>query len=89
MAGTFWEKKGDARMGRKKEIIESYDFWTMQDLLCFCKERESDKSKRYYYGWLENYNGELYTIEDLEGDASDDWFRNVCGDVPCTVYVFG
>ncbi len=74
------------------DILESYDFYTFQDLLAFCKERESDKEERYYWGWLDNFDGDLYTIEDLKDDASEDWFAEKGGDEdesPCTVYVFG
>ncbi len=74
------------------EIMESYDFWTLQDLLHFCEERKDDDRAVYYWGWLDNFDGELYTIEDLANDASEDWFINQCGmddESPCTVYVFG
>jgi len=74
------------------EIMESYDFWTLQDLMHFCEERKDDDRAVYYWGWLDNFDGELYTIEDLANDASEDWFINPDGtkyETPSTVYVFG
>ena len=65
--------------------MKGYTFRNMEELKKFLEERKDDKGERYYYGDLDNLDGDLYTIQDIEKDVCKEWFED--GGVS-TVYEF-
>lgn len=56
------------------EPIYHYEIESYADLLEFVEKRESDAWEHYYYGCMDCFNGDLFTIEDLARDADPSWF---------------
>ena len=48
--------------------MKEYTFTNMEELKKFLEERKDDKGERYYYGDLDNLDGDLYTIQDIKKD---------------------
>ena len=65
--------------------MKEYTFTNMEELKKFLEERKDDKGERYYYGDLDNLDGDLYTIQDIEKDRCKEWFED--GGIS-TVYEF-
>ena len=65
--------------------MKGYTFRNMEELKKFLEERKDDKGERYYYGDLDNLDGDLYTIQDIEKDLCKEWLED--GGVS-TVYEF-
>ena len=65
--------------------MKEYTFTNMEELKKFLEERKDDKRERYYYGDLDNLDGDLYTIQDIEKDLCEEWFED--GGIS-TVYEF-
>ena len=56
--------------------MKEYTFTNMEELKKFLEERKDDKGERYYYGDLDNLDGYLYTIQDIEKDLCKEWFED-------------
>lgn len=56
--------------------ITEYTFETMEELINFIDMYKDDKTKHYYYGDIDCYNGEVYSLEDLANDVCEDWFSD-------------
>ena len=56
--------------------MKEYTFTNMEELKKFLEERKDDKEERYYYGDLDNLDGDLYTIQDIEKDLCKEWFED-------------
>ena len=56
--------------------MKEYTFTNMEELKKFLEERKDDKGERYYYGDLDNLDGDLYTIQDIEKDLCKEWFED-------------
>ena len=54
--------------------MKEYTFTNMAELKSFIEASKGDDKAHYFWGFIENYDGELYTIEDLENDISESWF---------------
>lgn len=67
-----------AREEEKKEKNQPalLTFWNYKTLVDFC-ERHIDPDKRiWYWGDMDTFNGELYTLNELKADAKEDWFED-------------
>ena len=78
----------NSRVGKYVEIIErdadyTYNFENQKDLEDFIEKRKNDKTEHYYYGFIENFEGLLYSIEDIKKDAEE---YPCCEDNPCIIY---
>lgn len=62
-----------------------HEFYTYKEMLEFIEDRRDDKRACYYWGFIENLNGELYSIVELEKEAEPDWFED---GATSTVYEF-
>lgn len=60
-------------------------FTTYEELMAWLESRKDEREKLYYYGDIECFNGELYTIENIMHDAEPAWFKD--GGV-CEIYEF-
>lgn len=58
--------------------MKEYTFTNME-------ERKDDKGELFYYGDLDNLDGDLYTIQDIKKDLCKEWFED--GGIS-TVYEF-
>ena len=56
--------------------MKEYTFTNMEELKKFLEERKDDKEERYYYGDLDNLDGDLYTIQDIKKDLCKEWFED-------------
>lgn len=56
--------------------ISEYTFKTLEELRKFIDMYKDDKAEHYYYGDIDCYNGDLYSLEDLENDVCEDWFSD-------------
>ena len=57
-------------------MMTEYTFTSMDELMEFCDSRRDDKEAHYYWGFIENFDGEKYTIDDLRKEASEEWFED-------------
>ena len=60
-------------------------FTNYEELMEWLESRKDEREKLYYYGDIECFNGELYTIENIMHDAEPAWFED--GGV-CEIYEF-
>ena len=65
--------------------MKEYSFKSRDELKKILEERKNEKRELFYYGDLDNLDGDLYTIQDIEKDLCKEWFED--GRVS-TVYEF-
>lgn len=61
---------------KKVKDIHEYTINSMQELRNFIEMYKDDKELHYYYGDIDCFNGEYYTLDDLAADACDEWFED-------------
>ena len=68
----------DGRLYCEEEVKErqfiSHEFACYTDLMAWLDSRKDDNRETYYYGFMENFSGVLYTIADIAHDACPEWF---------------
>lgn len=42
-------------------MMTEYTFTSMDELMEFCDSRKNDKEAKYYWGFIENFDGEKHT----------------------------
>lgn len=52
----------------------TYTFESYEELVEWINAHKDDKRKVHYYGFLENFDGTLYDIDDIGHDACPEWF---------------
>lgn len=58
----------------KEREFATYEFTSYAELKTWLDSRKSDRREAYYYGFMENFGGTLYTIADISHDACPEWF---------------
>ena len=58
----------------KEREFATYEFTSYDELKAWLDSHKSDRREAYYYGFMENFNGSLYTIADIAHDACPEWF---------------
>ena len=53
-----------------------HEFESMKELEEFFEMRESDKEAHYYFGDIDSFDRELYTITDIKKNMEAEWFYN-------------
>ncbi len=62
----------------------THTFDSFEELKEWIAKRRDDKKAHYYYGFWENFDGNLYTIRDIEKDMDETWFCEESE--PCEIY---
>lgn len=65
------------------EII-THEFEDFEELEDFIEKRKEDKLHHYYWGFMECFDSELYTIADLEANMEPGWFE--CNEEEVEIY---
>ncbi len=52
----------------------THEFETFEELTAWLDSRKDDKRAVYYYGFMENFDGTLYTVADIASDMDASWF---------------
>lgn len=70
----------DDRLYCEEEVKErqftSHEFTCYTDLMAWLDSRKDDNREAYYYGFMENFSGVLYTIADISHDVCPEWFND-------------
>ncbi len=54
--------------------FDEYSFESYDELKAWLDARKDDKRAVYYYGFMENFDGTLYTVADIASDMDASWF---------------
>ena len=65
------------------EII-THEFEDFEELEEFIEKRKEDKLHHYYWGFMECFDSELYTIADLQANMEPGWFE--CNEEEVEIY---
>ena len=56
--------------------MKEYQFSNKSSLMYFIEDRVDDKRSHYYWGNIENFDNEMYTLDDLMEDIDLSWFED-------------
>ena len=58
----------------KEREFATYEFTSYEELKAWLDSRKDDRREAYYYGFMENFNGSMYTIYSIAHNACLQWF---------------